>query len=355
MLKKIGIGLAVILSALTFYSKTHAAEITRRDATKAEQKSTASTTKFSVEPVMDQQQIKSDVTYWWMRANPGKRQTIHVKIVNGEESAKFDMAVNQAVTNENLTVDYGKRGEGAYKLLTNATPINFEKATSIGDHKDSKYKITLAPHEVAIVPLTINVPKQAFTGLAVGGLSVTREAAESIDSAVTNVFNYTYAIVLQGSDKVGQANLNFTNLEVKRRTHNNKFIINLTNRTNAIIKGVSAVGTVKNEANQTVAKINLKDGTIVPQAKFALQLVDHGKKLPAGKYRIDLLVKDDSKQLWQVKETIAITNNKDNFSQKIHLKNTLIENYWLWGLGGMSLLIILVGIYLYLSKKPGHH
>lgn len=85
-------------------------------------------------PSESQKQDKKDLSYWWLDACDQEKLTLYVEIVNGKNENTFDISAHQAITNENLVIDYSLDFKASQKYLYGEPTFDFnqkEKTTSL--------------------------------------------------------------------------------------------------------------------------------------------------------------------------------------------------------------------------------
>ncbi|WP_156765839.1 WxL protein peptidoglycan domain-containing protein [Leuconostoc lactis] len=291
-----------------------ASSVTSRQATEAEistvQKGAVG---FSVNPVFNSGQQQDNVNYWSLSAIP--KQTVHLKvaIINGDTDHTFEIAANQAVTNENLTVDYSKNEKVAKSMLSQTTPIDFYTATSVAKSQKNHVTLPVKKNTVVTIPIDILVPDKHFDGQAVGGISVTRQPTDSEkNQSVNNVYNYTYAIVATEGKKQPKANVSLVSMQAQAKKFNNTVKVNIENSSHAIVSDVSVKGVITNNKGRKVANIAINNGTIAPLAKFSLIFRDTDKQWVDGTYHVTLLMTDKDKNRWVINQNINITDGRSH-------------------------------------------
>src|SRR5574341_541785 len=71
----------------------------------------SSTGDFSIEAVLEGNQKDENISYWWLKVKKGESIKLNLIINNGNEENNFEIAANQAVNNNNFTLDYSLSDE----------------------------------------------------------------------------------------------------------------------------------------------------------------------------------------------------------------------------------------------------
>lgn len=344
-----GVLLGISLIFLVAPTKVFSDSIKTRPATESEVNTIRKTDiGFSVEPLYGERQRENNVNYWSLIVRPNQVVKLTLKIVNGDKNHEFDIGVNTAVTNSNLTVDYSKTPSAAKKMLSGDVPIDFPKSSNIASSGHSAKRILVAKDTVATIPIEVSIPSNRFKGQSVGGVSVTRLATDNESKqTISNLYNYTYAIVMAENNKPVTPNVEFVSLSGRAQKFNNTVKVKIKNSSNAIVSGVSVNGAVTNNTGKQVAKLIMKNGTISPLADFDLVFRNNDVQWPAGKYHVKLVMMDKENNQWRVNQEITIKKNKkltiDNVKKnKVQNKQGLI-----FTLIVIILSLIIIGLFAY--------
>lgn len=129
------------------------------------------TSDFSVEAILEGHQKDKSITYWWLQVEKTQSINLKLKISNGNEENNFEITSNQAVNNNNFTLDYSLSEEEVSQYLHHKNSnfnfyqdIYFDEAQEAG-----KFKITLAPNEVREITINLKIPKEGIKGQLIGG------------------------------------------------------------------------------------------------------------------------------------------------------------------------------------------
>lgn len=145
--------------------------------------------RFSANPILPDNQIDAGVGYFYLRMEPGARQTLSVDVRNeGTEPVTIDMEVTPAMTNENGLIQYAQSTEEGEDASA------FVRVSDVMTMKESE--VTIAPMSSATVEVEIAMPEDAFDGTLLGGLVFTRQPDEAERSGGGMVVSSRYAYVL---------------------------------------------------------------------------------------------------------------------------------------------------------------
>lgn len=156
----------------------------------------ANTFRFSVSPVLPDNQVDEGVGYFYLKMDPAQRQTIEVSVRNdGTEPISIAITPTVAVTNANGIMQYGKSDAppdpSLPYLMTDLMELENDR-------------LSLEAGETRTVPVVIQMPEESFDGTLLGGLVFLREQAQTEQSAegtmISNLFSYVMPIRLVETD-----------------------------------------------------------------------------------------------------------------------------------------------------------
>src|SRR5699024_5906007 len=171
---------------------------------------------FTISPVYPREQKEDDAGYFDLNVKKSTKVPIKVKISNLNKNQDIDyiVKVGNAITNNDGTINYtdfkNKKDKTAKYQLTDLV-----------SKKELKQKVTVKAGESTEVIVNLNVPKQAFAGVIVGGIYVER-LTNSYDNTKNGVntknhFSMTLPIILTEQAKVKRiAKMKLDNVVVKK-------------------------------------------------------------------------------------------------------------------------------------------
>ncbi|HAP15525.1 MULTISPECIES: WxL protein peptidoglycan domain-containing protein [Lactococcus] len=261
-------------------------------------------------PSEAQKQNRKDLSYWWLDISDEKEFVLYIEITNGKVENTFDISANQAITNENLVIDYSLENRESQEYLYRAPSFDFYKNVKIGEEGTrEKIKVTLAPYERRRIPITISL-SQELSGQAIGGINVSRHTKEAERTGgILNVYNRAFALVLDtGEVQASSLKLSLGKLEVAAQT------LQLINPNHRILSGISVDAVITADSGEKVSELKTRQGVIVPQAKITLPL-NNEKRLERGEeYKLSMRVKIPEEEKEQRIEYTLIVDNEDNIT-----------------------------------------
>lgn len=170
---------------------------------------------YTIEGVANEHQIDPNVSYFYLREEPGAVDQLKVKLINQSDAEKtLHVKVTNGNTNANGLIDYtGKLAD--HKTLN--TPL-----TSLLKPQEEEVKVPA--NGEAIATLDLKMPEKEQEGIILGGIVVsdlTNKDTSNKQLSVENTYSYTLGVVLtnQEADPVMSVNegvdLTLENVEAK--------------------------------------------------------------------------------------------------------------------------------------------
>ncbi|HBR81382.1 MAG TPA: cell surface protein, partial [Enterococcus sp.] len=147
---------------------------------------------YSVNANIPDFQKNKNVSYFDLQLDPNQKKEISIHLANSaKEKAIFNVDVNNAATNSNGVIDYGqtdlkKDSSAKYVLNQLVTPNNQEIELQAGESKD--------------VTFQVQMPKDRFKGIILGGIHISKKdnVSEKVDgTAIRNKYAYVIGVKLQ--------------------------------------------------------------------------------------------------------------------------------------------------------------
>ncbi|HEQ3529206.1 TPA: DUF916 and DUF3324 domain-containing protein [Bacillus cereus] len=334
-IKKILSSLLAIVFILNIASvTTHAAEM-----------------KFAVTAVIPENQVDKNQTYFDLKMEPGKKQTIQVQMKNDtDKEVIVETHANTAITNSNGITDYSMIDPQLDSTLK--TPFSkiakVQKETKI----PAKGKVTL--------DVSIEMPAESFDGVILGGLYFRekedeKEKGTSDNVQIENKYAYAIGVVLRETDAQVKPDMKLNEVKPGQVNARNVVTANLQNIKPAMLKNLSVDAKVYTEKGKDILHETKKENLrMAPNSNFDYAISWDNKALEPGTYRLEMKATDgDQKWEWTKKFTI-----EGKEAQK--LNDTAVEakkDYTLYYIiGGILLLVALLVLVFLLgrrSKKKG--
>lgn len=282
----------------------------------------ADTGGLAAAPILPENQIE-DSSYFNLIVTPGEKQLLQIQLENLDEEIKTVSVIpTTAFTNKNGQLDYS-----VSKIVPLQGP-NFREIIS------KAQTVTLQPHEKRVITFILNVPKDSFSGLVLGGFHILDESKKTTNG-IQQELNYVIGVMLREKLKIPEPKLNLT----KVTSIDNQLAIKLENPTGALISQYQLTGTLDSH-DRTVA-ILPRIISAAPQTAFTL-LLDTEEKLPSGNYQLNLTIKGSEK--FQFHQNISVHRTTRELSVKEVDK-------WKYEILFLFVLILLLSIFLVRRKK----
>lgn len=250
---------------------------------------------FYVSAQLPDNQIDKNVSYFDLRMKPSQEQTVKVKVFN-EKSEDMDVSVYvaNASSNSNGLIDYTQQGVKDSSL---EYPLE-----SIA--KPETDMITIPANGSKTVSVKLNMPKDEYDGIVLGGLvfkEITDDAEDDTSSeeslAINNVLSYALAIKLSENDEYEDIDLSLSDVEARVVNYEPVITHYIQNDAAALSTkmsmtvAVSDVDTGKNVATTKNDNVSIAPDSIMP---YSLKLKD--TELKEGNYvsNVSITYKDNN-------------------------------------------------------------
>lgn len=284
-----------------------------------------------------QKEDRQELSYWWLDVSKEEEMVLYVEITNGQTENTFDISVNQAITNENLVIDYSLSSRESARYLASAPAFDFTQQVKIGEQNaKEKIQITLAPHESKRIPLTLDLSEKPV-GQAIGGVNVTRHAKDAERTgSILNVYNRAFALVLDaGEGENLPVQLSLGKLEADEQT------LVLTNPNAQILEDVSIEATITDSSGEKVSELQAKQGALVPQAKISFAMHNEKKLEQGEQYQLMMKVKmPEDKEDISLAYTLTVDEEGKVTAEAINAQPSRKRPLILLGLGIAAALFI---------------
>ncbi len=261
---------------------------------------------YYIEIIKSPQQINDDVSYYDLRVEPGKIEKVELKMHNtSNQPLTLSVNANTARTGTGGNIDYS--GDKKSKLAESLT-YSFEELVT-GDKE-----VTLQAGETRIVQYYIEMPKQLFSGVILGGFYIQEKQVDngkSEKSGVTIENRYAYVIGCKLSEKDQPVKQKFIlgEPQLKEWNHAPNIQVNLINQASRIISHYELMGAIKTKNGRVVHTISPKIFSMAPDSKYRLLEGVRLKAFPPGEYIYELTITGDRKT-WNFSKKFTISANK---------------------------------------------
>lgn len=304
---------------------------------------------FTVTPILSDNQVDKQVTYFDLRMQPSEQQTIEVELNNKvDHEITVLMDATTAITNSNGVIEYKELAPALDNSLKHPFSTIAEMPKSV----------VLGANETKRVSIKITMPKEAYTGTILGGLyfkeKTKQEEASKEDQpgmGVRNVFSYVFAVKLTESDEKILPDLKLLSARAGQVNYHNAFEANLQNPQAIEMNDLKVTAQVMKEGSSTVLYEETREGLrMAPNSNFFYAVPLSGSAFQPGKY--EMIVKAHAQdQEWLLKAPFEI---KSEQAKKLNEKS--VEDleygprYWLWILLSVGVMIVVIVVSIFWSR-----
>lgn len=305
------------------------------------------TSDFSVEAILEGHQKDKSITYWWLQVEKTQSINLKLKISNGNEENNFEITSNQAVNNNNFTLDYSLSAEEVSQYLHHKNSnFNFYQDIYFDETQEAgKLKITLAPNEVREITINLKIPKEGIKGQLIGGINVTKVPKESDrQEGILNVYSNVVALVMEDKD---YSESHKQNLEFALEKSNEKEqVIKIKNSNSFLLSNMNIKAVIKDQKGEVVSEFSNPKTVVVPNASVSIKLNNQKELVKGAK---DYLTVDSSNQTFKRNLIVSDSGNLKILEKKKEEIQPLNKKSV-----GLSLILMVVissgGIYAYFKK-----
>ncbi|APX73189.1 DUF916 and DUF3324 domain-containing protein [Companilactobacillus allii] len=306
----------------------------------------ADTLNYTVGADLPDNQIEKSGSYFNLKVTPGQSQDLTIKITNKDTTShQYEVSINRGLTNQNGIIDYGTHGSEEKDGLE----YNIESLV------DDPQNVTVDGNSTKLVTLHLNAPKQAFSGIILGGIRVKELTSTSKNSSkkgltINNQYAYVIGLELrQNSDKI-KPKLQLGDISEKQYNYYNYVSANLINPTPSIIDNLSINATVKNTKGKNVYTQNKTNLSMAPNSDFGYLIGSPKQTLKAGNYELVMDAKSGS-TIWHFDRKFTITTATAKKLEKTTVApKSSGPNYLLIAFIIAILLIMILVIFVYHKK-----
>ncbi|MBA5256742.1 DUF916 and DUF3324 domain-containing protein [Enterococcus hirae] len=290
---------------------------------------------YSVSADIPDFQVDKNLSYFDLHLQPNQQKTIKIHLANtGKEKAAFLVNVNNAATNSNGVIDYGKNEfkkdpSAKYELNQLVKPKTQEVELPAGKAEDVQFQITM--------------PKTAFKGIVLGGIHVSKKddiSQKAKGTAIRNKYAYVIGVKLQNSLVKVTPDLKLKKVNVGLQNSYTTIFANIQNPTATIISKVAFDAKVtKKDSNEILYETKKENLSIAPNTNFDFPIGLNKDKIAAGNYTVTIDAKEQgTTHRWHMTSDLTIKADKAN-----KLNHDAVTNE-----KGIPYLSLIIGIGLFL-------
>ncbi|WP_166082640.1 DUF916 and DUF3324 domain-containing protein [Erysipelothrix anatis] len=296
--------------------------------------------KFSINPIIPENQINQNVGYFDLDLKPNTKQTLTIEIINqGDEPMNATVSLVDATTNNNAMKQFSTVKAPDASL---STPL-----TSFATLREEQ--IEVAPHATENIYIDIDTTDVDFEGIRLGGITVIADTLNNKDTSnasgvtLNNRVAYTLGLQTRMHDTPIKSNLNYVKTDIDVIDLDAHFVSVIQNDQPVLMNGVSLHGSISDtKTGKVVGMVDKKNGSIAPNTNFNVVYTGDRQTIDAGTYAIDLEIKHES-DVWHFKDTFTVSEDASasiNDDVVSFEQNANILTWILLGIMAVMLMII---------------
>ena len=304
---------------------------------------------FYVTPEFPDSQVEGSGRYFDLNSEPGSTEELTLKIQNANDQAKtIEITAHTAFTNVQGVVEYGKDAEKADPTLP----------YSLADLIEPPTPIELAGNETKTVKVTLNMPKEAFSGFLAGGLRIaevsenpqeTETSGEGV--AIKNEFVYVVGVVASNDRSAVKPDLDLLDVFADQLNYRNVISANLQNFTPTFVNHLEVEATVQKEGeNDILYRAKQEQMQMAPNSNFNFPISLEGDRFRSGEYLLKMTARSGEEEWqWERKFTIEADEARALNQQDVTIDTSI--NWWLVAAVILILFLLLIIVWLLIKKQ----
>lgn len=294
---------------------------------------------YYVKPLLPDNNQGRETSYYDLLMEAGQSQTIQLEIVNHTSTNKvFSVDIVDSLTTNSGAIGYDKKGNYDSTLKYKFT-----------DSASALKEVRIKAMESQIIDVTLEMPKEQFDGLMIGGIHISEMKETKETGGIDNVFSYIVPVKIHETEKDFPNQLTFSDIKIKK---NNQIAVKIQNPNPNILSDITLQATIYKKGYQgAVYEHTMKNIQIAPNSNFFPLIILEEEQLDAGKYEIEFYAANEKfQEKWKSEFTISknqVANSNDGFV--INKKTLSWKSYGV--LGTSFILIAFILIILMMQKK----
>ncbi|MGX6970507.1 DUF916 and DUF3324 domain-containing protein [Vagococcus bubulae] len=268
---------------------------------------------FTVEPVIPDNQIDKDATYFHLAVEPDKEQEISVKVKSLiKDPVTVDLGVTNAVTSTSGVIDYGQEKP----VLDESLKVPLTTMVSIPKNEEH---VTVQNFEEKIVKIKIHPPKEEFSGIKLGALTFMKAEDKNAKkrAGISNRYGYKIGLILSEDRTTYNEGADLKLKTIKPGLENGMKMINITfqNPEPKILSKLKIEAKMTKKGSKEVLKEQeLTDRSLAPNSSYIFGIPWGMESIKPGDYTMHIIAQSgDRKWKWDEDFTIeAAEANKVN-------------------------------------------
>lgn len=303
---------------------------------------------YSVSTITPKNQDDKKVTYFALRVKPNQQQKLTIVIHNSSKSTKkFQVGVNQAMTNTNGVIDYSQ----ANPKLDSSLKVGIKDVFG----KNNTQKVMVNAKSAKKVSLSYQMPAKKIDGMILGGIYVkelkdNKTSSKKNGVTISNAFAYVVGVRLRESGIDVAPDMRLHTVKAGQISGLNQIQANLQNPCPGLMKALKIESKVtKQGSSKSVLTQTKENMAMAPNTNFNYSIPWGDTQLKAGDYTLTLDAYAKGGYHWHFVKNFTITQ-KDINSLKNRI-NTPQKNYFWWFVAGGVIIVLLLAVIIYLLMK----
>ncbi|KRN28900.1 hypothetical protein IV38_GL001108 [Lactobacillus selangorensis] len=238
----------------------------------------AATSSYNVTIEVPQNQLDRTITtYYDLKVAPQERRTLYFTVHNqAPTESVYTVAFHPATTSNAGAVTY----EHTPTTRTLTMPFDLSRQVAL-----SEQRLTLQPGTSKRIALTYTMPAKAFTGMMLGGVTVTKQLTDADrKQQIRNQLSYSLALQLQERTQKLPSDLKLGT--VKAAVDNAQPVIQLTwqNPVANLQSGLVVTTTITHNGRRLLRDVS-NQMMMAPNSQFVDSISTQDHRMASGKYR----------------------------------------------------------------------
>lgn len=299
---------------------------------------------YAIQAILPNNQINKDESYFDLKVEPNKEQTLKVLIANtGSKPITVTAEVNNAYTADSGVIGYDKYNTKLYKS-------KLPSLTSLVEGKRKKV-VKLDNGENKTVEFKVKSPSSEYAGIILGGVTTTASVSptKSKNINIKNQVRYVKGVVLRSKDDGVMPDMHLTSAAPKAVAGSTGIAYKLDNTAPVNVNKVALKAEITNGSKTT--NYSAENLQFAPNSQFDYFIPI--KKLDAGTYKAHISLKNENGFTKEFNYTITVKQRQvDNVNDAAKPKPQTHNKQWIGIIIGIIVLIAVAAwMYLYYSQR----
>lgn len=310
----------------------------------------ANKSNFSMQP-LDSESKQPQSGFYDLTVVPNEKKIVTIRVINGEsKNTKVNVEANNATTNDNGITSYLRQDK---KEQDNTLKIPFSEIATV----EQENPIIIPANSSVDVDVVVQIPKEPFQGIILGGIRVTSEDNKEKDgekAAVTSEIAYTVGVVLKENPDKIQPDIKLLGVKTEQRNGRNYISTNLQNAAQTIVKNLEVVTRVYKQGGKDILyEASNNTMRMAPNSNFNFGISLEDQPFKSGDYIMKVSGKADGTDFSFEKDFKITSKEADEWN-----KNAVyVEESFHFNVGYLLMIIVpvsVIGLFLFwFVKKRG--